>query len=102
MAENDLGLALYHQKKYPESVAAYKKAIVLNPKSQIAYNGLGAALYGAGSIDQAVAAYRQALDISPRYVDAMNNLGAALDAPGQVRRSCRSVLPRGGDRSAVA
>ncbi|MEH2307314.1 tetratricopeptide repeat protein, partial [Nostoc sp.] len=74
---NSLGTALYGQKKLDAAVAAYQKAIQLNPNFSEAYNSLGTALYGQKKLDAAVAAYQKAIQLNPNF-GAYNNLGIAL------------------------
>ena len=48
MAHNNLGIALRDQRKLDEAIAAYRKAIELDPKYAMAYNNLGIALSAPG------------------------------------------------------
>ncbi|BAY79561.1 TPR repeat-containing protein (plasmid) [Nostoc linckia NIES-25] len=74
----NLGIALSYQKKLDKAVAAYEKAIQLNPNYADAYNNLGIALSYQKKLDKAVAAYEKAIQLNPNYADAYNNLGIAL------------------------
>jgi superkiller protein 3 len=65
-------------KELKEVIAAYRKAIQLNPNYVEAYNGLGNALYDKKELDEAIAAYRKAIELNPKYADAYNGLGNAL------------------------
>ena len=62
VTETDIGLVLYHQKKYEESIATYQRVLGLEARSVEALNGMGAAMFGAGRVDDAIATYRKALE----------------------------------------
>ncbi|MEH2309798.1 tetratricopeptide repeat protein, partial [Nostoc sp.] len=74
----NLGIALREQKKLDAAVAAYQKAIQLNPNDADAYNNLGNALGEQKKLDAAVAAYQKAIQLNPNHTYAYNNLGNAL------------------------
>jgi tetratricopeptide (TPR) repeat protein len=78
MAYSNLGIALYHQKKQNEAVAAYKKAIALQPDLAMAYSNLGLALCHQKKLNEAVAAYKKAIALQPDLAEAYYNLGNAL------------------------
>jgi superkiller protein 3 len=69
---------LYYQEKLDEAVAAYRKAIELEPRFSYAYNGLGNALRAQKKLDEAITCYRKAIEIDPKYAYAYNGLGAIL------------------------
>ena len=52
-------------KKYPEAIAAYKKAIELNPTSGGYYNNMAGAMMKANMFDDAIAAYHKAAEVDP-------------------------------------
>jgi tetratricopeptide (TPR) repeat protein len=78
LAYDNLGIALYQQKKLDEAVAAFRKAIQLRPDLATAYNNLGVALADQKKLDEAVIAFRKAIQLQPDYVEAYYNLGNAL------------------------
>jgi Flp pilus assembly protein TadD len=78
LAHYNLGVALYDQKKLVEAVAAYRKAIDLEPDYAEAYTNLGVALRDQKKVDEAVAACRKAIALKPDSPEAHNNLGVAL------------------------
>ncbi|MBN3939407.1 serine protease, partial [Nostoc sp. NMS9] len=77
-AYNNLGDALYDQKKLDAAVAAYEKAIQLNPNYADAYYNLGNALSEQKKLDAAVTAYQKAIQLNPNDAKAYYNLGIAL------------------------
>ncbi len=81
---NNLGNVLYAIGKLDEAVAAYRKAIELDPKNTDAYSGLGYALSAQKKLDEAVAAYRKAIELDPKNTDAYSGLGYALSAQNKL------------------
>ena len=74
-----LGYALADQKKLGEAVAAYHKAIDLEPDDPDAYNNLGVVLCDElKAYDKAIASFRKVIDLKPTYAEAHFNLGNAL------------------------
>lgn len=63
IAYYNLGLALKAQEKFPEAIAAYEKAIALEPGDPWAKQNLAALLFRLGRIDESVDLFRQAIDI---------------------------------------
>jgi tetratricopeptide (TPR) repeat protein len=52
-------------KKYPEAIAAYKKAIELSPTNGGYYNNMAGAMMKANQFDEAIAAYTKASEVDP-------------------------------------
>jgi eukaryotic-like serine/threonine-protein kinase len=65
-----------------QSVAAFRKAIALDPDSSSAHTALGYALRGKNAWDGAVAAFREAVRLSPNDGRAMVGLIEVLAAAG--------------------
>lgn len=61
----NLGLALYHLKRYPEAESSLRFAISLDPKMQAAYYNLGLVLVAENRQDEARAVFRQARQLAP-------------------------------------
>jgi tetratricopeptide (TPR) repeat protein len=79
-AEQWLGqsVALYREKKFPQSIAAAQEVLKLNPNSAEAFNNIAAAHAEMQQWDQAIAAAVNALRIRPDFPLASNNLRWAL------------------------
>ena len=73
----NLGWVYRNLNKAPESIAAYKKALALDPKEEQAALGLGWAYQYIKNYDQAIAAYNQAIQIDPKEAAADANIGIA-------------------------
>jgi tetratricopeptide (TPR) repeat protein/tRNA A-37 threonylcarbamoyl transferase component Bud32 len=75
---NNLGVALRHQKKLDEAVAALRKATDLNHDFPEAHSNLGNVLREQHKLDEAVAAFHKAIDVEPDWATNYYNLGLAL------------------------
>ena len=74
---NDLGLFYDRQNKYPESIAALRKAIELTPDNAQAYLNLGAVYIDTGDAkltSDAEQALKKSIELAPSY-PAYANLG---------------------------
>jgi Flp pilus assembly protein TadD len=103
---SDYGFIHYRMGEPQEALAAYKKALALDPKCPSAHfnlavaavmerrfadadtaetwNGLGYVLAKQDRLDDAVAAYRKAVELEPKFAPAYNNLGEALVRQGKL------------------
>ncbi|MCB9187084.1 MAG: tetratricopeptide repeat protein [Flavobacteriales bacterium] len=84
-ADNYINLSLiqYQQKDFEGCIASCRKALELNPKSEIAYNNICSAYNAMKQWDKAIPACENALRIAPNFERAKNNLNWAK---GQVSR----------------
>jgi tetratricopeptide (TPR) repeat protein len=73
----NLGWIYRNLNKPQESIAAYQKALELDPKQEQAALGLGWAYQYTKEYDKAIAAYNQAIQIDPKDAAADANLGIA-------------------------
>jgi len=73
----NLGWIYRNLNKASESIAAYQKALQLDPKQEQAALGLGWAYQYTKDYDKAIAAYNQAMRIDPKDASADANLGIA-------------------------
>ena len=80
-----LGDAYRGDKKYPEAIDAYQKAIALKPSSGSYHNGLAEAYAKSGQIDKAIAEYNTAAQVEPANAAMYYfNEGAVLTNTGKV------------------
>ena len=82
-AHLNLGVALFHEGRYEESLAAGRIAAEQAPDSADAHTNSGLALLNLDRLEEAEAAFRQALEAEPRHVDARQNLGESLRRRGR-------------------
>ena len=84
LVHQNLGLALYHLKRYPEAESSLRFALSLDPKLQAGYYNLGLVLMAENRAREARAAFRQARELAP-------------DTPfGQAARERLKTLGEGG------
>jgi tetratricopeptide (TPR) repeat protein len=69
---------LARQKKVPEAIAAFRKAIELEPEDAAAYSHLGAAFRTQKKLPEAIAAYHKAIDLDPNSAHFYGQLGLTL------------------------
>ena len=65
LVHQNLGLALYHLKRYPEAESSLRFALSLDPKLQAGYYNLGLVLIAENRAREARAAFRQARELAP-------------------------------------
>jgi tetratricopeptide (TPR) repeat protein len=74
----NLGLERAKSWQQKKAIAAFEKALEIDPKFHLAWNGLGATLYYLGRYSDAIAAFKQPLEIGRKLHDAWNGRGNAL------------------------
>ncbi|CBN58033.1 MULTISPECIES: TIGR04372 family glycosyltransferase [Kamptonema] len=62
-------------KCFQEAIAAYRRAVELNPDFDESYRYLGEALASEGKLDEAILAYRRAIEFKPNFHELHNSLG---------------------------
>jgi len=79
----DTGLDFLAKKMYDEAIAAYQKAIEINPEYATAHYNLGLAYYyGKKMYDEAIGVYKEAIETNPEYSKAYRYLGVAYRQKG--------------------
>ena len=73
--------------QWDEAIAAYSKAIIIDPQYIVAYNNRGFAYAQKGYYDKAITDYTKAIEIDPEYARAYNNRGFAYRAIGEKSKS---------------
>ena len=86
----NLGKVYSDLQRYPEAIAAYRRALQINPKNIEAQCNVGGMLEHSGEYSQAIAAYRKAIGINPSHPEAHNNLGLILRQLGQFDEAMES------------
>jgi tetratricopeptide (TPR) repeat protein len=76
----DEGVALSREGKYDDSVAAFNRAIALNPKCQDCFYNIGFAYAQKKDYPQAEENYKKALEVKPDYTEAYNGLANIYNA----------------------
>jgi tetratricopeptide (TPR) repeat protein len=76
----DEGVALSRDGKYDDSVAAFNRAVALNPKCQDCFYNIGYAYAQKKDYAQAEENYKKALEVKPDYAEAYNGLANIYNA----------------------
>jgi tetratricopeptide (TPR) repeat protein len=74
----DLGAAAYFAGLKAEALAAFERALALDPQDAPAHSNRGVVLADLGRKDEALAAYDRALELDPNLVQAHSNRGVVL------------------------
>lgn len=69
------GNAYYEARQWDQAIAAYQKAIELDPNYQAAYANLGVTYYQQQQFDLAASQYEKALELNPKDGEVAYNLG---------------------------
>ena len=72
-----------------EAIAAYVRALELDPNHAAAHINLGTLYYNQQDYARAEAHYRKAIEVDPRYALAYFDLGNVLDETGRVTEAIR-------------
>jgi tetratricopeptide (TPR) repeat protein len=76
----DEGVALSREGKYDDSVAAFNRALALNPKCQDCFYNIGFAYAQKKDYAQSEENYKKALEVKPDYAEAYNGLANIYNA----------------------
>lgn len=85
----DEGARLLRKGRHREAIAAFDKAIRLNPRSAETYNGRGIAYDELIQYERAIKDYDAALALNPKYAEAYFNRGNAYSDLGQSERAIK-------------
>jgi tetratricopeptide (TPR) repeat protein len=72
------GDACFFENRYDEAIAAYDRALQIQPDLADTWNNRGVVLTRMQRYEEAIASYEQATKIRPHYPDAWNNRGVVL------------------------
>lgn len=78
LAHNNLGWALYNQRKYTKAAQHFKMSIFLKPSFCLGYNNMGLATTAMRNYSQATKYYQAAIQKCPTYAEPHFNLGKLL------------------------
>ncbi|MDP3186058.1 MAG: tetratricopeptide repeat protein [Anaerolineales bacterium] len=80
---NGLGNVYSDLGRHDEALAAFQKAIQLDPKDASPWNGLGNVCSDLGRHDEAIAAFDKAIQLDPKYAYPWNGLGSVYSDLGR-------------------
>ncbi|MEG4054325.1 MULTISPECIES: tetratricopeptide repeat protein [unclassified Microcoleus] len=75
----DEGDRLVESGNLEEAIAAYRRAIELNPDHSWSHHNVGEALGKLGQFEEAIASYRRAIELNPDFSWSYHHLGDALE-----------------------
>lgn len=81
-----LGIALFDQHRFEESVASYRAALKIQPQFPIGWNNLGNSLRMLNQIEEADACFATAIQQQPDYLSPFKNRGTLWIWNGEVER----------------
>jgi type IV pilus biogenesis/stability protein PilW len=85
LAQNNLGIALGDQGKYPEAIQRFNEALRIEQNYAEARMNLGVVLGRQGKFRDAIEQYETALKIDPKLASAHNNLGIVYSSQGKAQ-----------------
>jgi tetratricopeptide (TPR) repeat protein len=85
-----LGAVYLYESKFPEAVAAHRRALELNPNSTAALNNLAAALYETGQHAEAFQTLEKAIQIDPKLFRSYLHLGRLKQRSGDIAAAIQS------------
>ena len=74
-----LGESYYEVHNYPKAIAAYKKAVEIDPTFFVALGNLGATYFDIGEHTKAIECWEQVIKINPIDHKSLNNIGYAYE-----------------------
>lgn len=84
-----LGIALFDQRRYKDSIAAYRTALALKEGFPIAWNNLGNSLRMTGDIDESDQCFEKAFRLDPKYLSVYKNRGTLWIWSGEIERGLK-------------
>jgi len=78
---NNLGVALYEEKKYGAAIKQYHKAIEMDNSAASFYSNLGAALFAKKDYESSAKAYQRALELDPNVFERSSRQGVQAQVP---------------------
>ncbi|HJT19345.1 MAG TPA: tetratricopeptide repeat protein, partial [Nitrospira sp.] len=86
----NLGVISQKAGRWEQAIAAYEKALALNPRHAEAHMNLGNVLRDRGRPQEAIESYRRAEALNPSHPEIHNNLGVALQEFGHTDEAIAS------------
>jgi tetratricopeptide (TPR) repeat protein len=87
LVHNNLGIALFAEKKNEEAIFHYKMAINLQPNKTKAHYNLGIALFAEKKNEEAIFHYKIAIQLNPNFTNAHYNLGIIYLQKGEMKEA---------------
>ena len=81
-----LGIALFDDRKYAESVDSYRTALQLRDNFPIAWNNLGNSLRMLGEVEESDQCFEKAIALDPKYLSVYKNRGTLWVWSGEIER----------------
>jgi Flp pilus assembly protein TadD len=78
IAENNLGLAWYHEGNMDKALSHFRASLAINPEYSLVYSNLGSALFHKGEYREAEKYFREAIRRFPSDGGYHSNLASAL------------------------